>query len=156
VPNGSPPTSSLAGSLARRWNTRDALSARSLRAGLLAAWRVPRAIDAGLASLLVPVTSATAPAPERDARCAAWIAHVALSRFARLRPARWRATCLYRSVAECLALRALGLPARVVIGVGTDSASAATIAHAWVECEGVRCRSTRGDAELEALSPRNA
>jgi hypothetical protein len=52
-------------------------------------------------------------------------------------------------------LRALGLPARVVIGVGKDAASA-TIAHAWVECDGVRCRSTRGDAELEALSTRGA
>jgi hypothetical protein len=135
----------------------NALSLRALRAGLAAAWRAPRAIDVGLAPLLATAAASDAsPTTERDARRAAWIAHAALSRLARLRPARWRATCLYRSVAECLALRALGLPARVVIGVGKDAASAATIAHAWVECEGVRCRSTRGDAELEALSARGA
>ena len=80
------------------------------------------------------------------------VAHRALRLLARVRPSRWRATCLYRSVAECLTLRALGFPARVVIGVGNGAAPAETIAHAWVECEGVRCRSTRGAAELEALA----
>jgi hypothetical protein len=149
----------LAGSSSQRSSTsgHDARSLRTLRAGLLAAWRAPRAIDVGLAPLLATAAaSGASPATERDARRAAWVAHAALSRLARLRPARWRASCLYRSVAECLALRALGLPARVVIGVGKDAVSASTVAHAWVECEGVRCRSTRGDADLEALSARDA
>ncbi|HTK46430.1 MAG TPA: lasso peptide biosynthesis B2 protein [Gemmatimonadaceae bacterium] len=158
MPNGSPYTSSPAETGAHPTKVRagGVFSLRAVRVGVVAAWRAPRAIESGLAPLLAPVESA-APSPvERDARRAAYVAHAALARLARLRPARWRATCLYRSTAECLALRALGLPARVVIGVGNDATSAATIAHAWVECDGVRCRSTRGDAELEALSARGA
>jgi hypothetical protein len=49
-------------------------------------------------------------------------------------------------------LRDAGLPARVAIGVGMEGERADVIAHAWVECEGVQCISTRGDAELESMS----
>jgi hypothetical protein len=117
--------------------------------GLRAAWRAPRAIERGLAPLLASTEAAAPTAAVPDAHRAVIVAHAALSRLARLGPSRWRATCLYRSVAECLALRALGFPARVVIGVGGPAHD--TVAHAWVECEGVRCRSERGHAELEAL-----
>jgi hypothetical protein len=158
LPNGSSRTPSFTDTPAHASSERahDVFFLRALRAGLLAAWRAPRAIDSGLAPLLAPASLGTTRAGARDARRAAYVAHAALARLARLRPARWRSTCLYRSVAECLALRALGLPARVVIGVGNGSTSADTIAHAWVECDGVRCRSTRGDAELEALSSLDA
>ena len=45
----------------------------------------------------------------------------------------WRNTCLYRSVAECLALRRYGVPAVVRIGVRSGEEGAAPIvAHAWV------------------------
>jgi hypothetical protein len=41
-----------------------------------------------------------------------------------------------------------------VIGVGPDSGALGLMAHAWVECEGIECLSTRGAAELERLSAR--
>ena len=46
---------------------------------------------------------------------------------------RWRNTCLYRSVAECLALRRYGVPAVVRIGVRAgQGAETPIVAHAWV------------------------
>ncbi|MDB4883139.1 MAG: hypothetical protein JWL95_1905, partial [Gemmatimonadetes bacterium] len=93
-------------------------------------------------------------ASRRDARLAVRASHALLARLARLGGTRWRNTCLYRSVAECLVLRAFGLPAYVVIGVGAGSVTPDVIAHAWVECDGVRCVSTRGEAELETLASR--
>ena len=45
----------------------------------------------------------------------------------------WRNTCLYRSVAECLALRRYGVPAVVRIGVRSgDDPARPIVAHAWV------------------------
>jgi len=46
----------------------------------------------------------------------------------------WKNTCLYRSVAECLALRRYGVPAVVRIGVRPGDGADATpiVAHAWV------------------------
>lgn len=46
----------------------------------------------------------------------------------------WKDTCLYRSVAECLALRRYGVPAVVRIGVrpGQGAAETPIVAHAWV------------------------
>jgi hypothetical protein len=46
----------------------------------------------------------------------------------------WKNTCLYRSVAECLALRRYGIPAVVRIGVRPAQAADETpiVAHAWV------------------------
>jgi Transglutaminase-like superfamily len=43
----------------------------------------------------------------------------------------WRNTCLYRSVAECLALRRYGVPAVVRIGVRSGG-DEGILAHAWV------------------------
>ena len=153
--------------------------------GLGAAWRTPAVIDRELPTLLVaPVGGLSAPSVVvtgsttsarsmnsiESAAFASRVAFAVLVRLARVVPGRWRATCLYRSVAECLVLRQLGLPARVVIGVGPgDSVRTAgraspaggvsaardeVIAHAWVECEGVECMASRGAAELEALSVR--
>ncbi|HET7228713.1 MAG TPA: lasso peptide biosynthesis B2 protein [Longimicrobium sp.] len=43
---------------------------------------------------------------------------------------RWRNTCLYRSVAECLVLRRYGVPAVLRIGVRSEQGDIE--AHAWV------------------------
>lgn len=46
---------------------------------------------------------------------------------------RWRTSCLYESVAECLTLRRSGVPAAVCIGVKREAGGQAGItAHAWV------------------------
>jgi len=130
---------------------------RAAFVGLRSAWCAPAIVADDLAALLAASTmSPHGPPVDAAANVAVRVAHRALALLARLRPSRWRATCLYRSVAECLALRALGWPARVVIGVGNGAAPAETVAHAWVECEGVRCRSTRGVAELETLATTRA
>jgi len=130
--------------------------ARAVLVGLRAAWRTPSVIAHGLPALLAPPASAPGAANSARAGTAVRVAHRAIALLARARPSRWRATCLHRSVAECVALRAYGWPARIVIGVGNGAAPATTIAHAWVECEGVRCLSTRGAAELEMLTPTRA
>ena len=133
--------------------SRDSVS-RAVLVGLRAAWRTPAIIAHDFAPLLVsPMSPAERMTAGVSVNLAVRVAHRALVSLARVRPARWRGTCLHRSVAECVALRAYGLPARVVIGVGNGAAPATTIAHAWVECEGVHCRSTRGAAELELLAP---
>jgi hypothetical protein len=143
----------MSDSLTHSTTTNDG-AARAVLVGVRAAWGAPSIIAHDLAALLVPpaMTSNRTPASEAAA-VAVRAAHRALAWLARIRPARWRAACLHRSVAECVVLRAYGLPARVVIGVGNGAVSATTIAHAWVECEGVRCHSTRGAAELELLRP---
>jgi hypothetical protein len=125
--------------------------------GVRAAWGTPSIIAHDFAALLVRpgVPSREAASSER-ASVAVHAAYRTLALLARVRPTRWRTTCLHRSAAECVALRAYGLPARIVIGVGNGAAQATTIAHAWVECEGVTCRSTRGAAELEMLAPARA
>jgi hypothetical protein len=128
-------------------------AARDLAIGMRAAWRAPAVIARQLAPLLErPADSSSASGS--DARLAVRAAHAALARLAQVGGPRWRNTCLYRSVAECLVLRTFGLPAYVVIGVGAGPAPADVIAHAWVECEGTRCVSTRGQAELETLALR--
>ena len=128
-------------------------AARAVLVGLRAAWRTPSIIAHDLASLLVPPSALSRAAASESPSLAVRVGHRTLALLARVRPGRWRATCLHRSVAECVVLRAYGLPARLVIGVGNGAAPATTIAHAWVECEGVGCRSTRGAAELEMLTP---
>ena len=147
---------SLSDSLTHTATTKDGAT-RAVLVGVRAAWRAPSIIANDFAILLVPpaemARGATASEPPRIAVRAA---HRTLALLARVRPARWRTTCLHRSVAECVALRAYGLPARIVIGVGNGVAPVTTIAHAWVECEGVRCHSTRGAAELETLRPMHA
>ena len=123
--------------------------------GARAAWVVPGVIGRRLAPLLERPAAASPPrAP--DARLAVRASHALLARLARMWHPRWRDTCLYRSAAECLVLRSYGLPAYVVIGVGTGAAPSDVIAHAWVECDGVQCVSTRGLAELERLGGRSA
>ncbi len=90
-----------------------------------------------------------------DAERTVRLAHRVLGRLDRLRRLsndRWRVTCLYRSVTECTVLRELGFPARVVIGARAVE-NGVLDAHAWVECVGVPCASTRGDEPYEVLAP---
>lgn len=55
----------------------------------------------------------------------------------------WRNTCLYRSVAQCLVLRHLGVPCRLRIGVRRTAApTEAMEAHAWVERPGASAADT--------------
>ena len=128
---------------------------RAVTIGMRCAWTTPDVIARDLAPLLErPAEAPTAS--DSDSALAVRAAHASLVRLARVDGTRWRNSCLYRSVAECLVLRAFGLPAYVVIGVGTAAATSDVIAHAWVECEGVRCMSTRGQAELATLVSRTA
>lgn len=59
---------------------------------------------------------------------------LALRVLARLPLGPWRNTCLYRSVAECLVLRAHAMPFRLLVGVKRDGGGDdSIIAHAWVD-----------------------
>ena len=81
-----------------------------------------------LTELLAPPSAAV---PERRVpRGATGAANHLLRVLARLPGGRWRNTCLYRSVAECLVLRRYGVPAVVKIGVRTQTGDIE--AHAWV------------------------
>lgn len=119
---------------------------RDVAVALRAAWGAPAAIEHRLPALLAlepaaPGGMATgAPAPDaRRVDDTLRATRRALALLARMPRSRWRTTCLYRSAAECLALRALGMPVRVVIGVNSAAMSdlpaagtAGIRAHAWV------------------------
>ena len=98
-------------------------------AGVRAALAAPRWIDgAGLQELM---RAPAPPGPERHVPRGGVGAALRLLRvLGRLPGNRWRNTCLYRSVAECLVLRRYGVPAIVKIGVRNDGGE--IDAHAWV------------------------
>lgn len=104
---------------------------RAVAAGAWAALRSPGWMGgARLAELLrAPEISGTGPAVPRGARGGAMRA---LKVLALLPGSRWRNTCLYRSVAECLVLRGYGVPAYLRIGVKSDGEGGEVLAHAWV------------------------
>lgn len=81
---------------------------------------------------------APVPVPvSRDPALATKASAVALRLLARLPFTPWDNTCLYRSVAECIALRRCGVAARLRLGVAHESeADSAITAHAWVERPG--------------------
>ncbi|MBX6332607.1 MAG: lasso peptide biosynthesis protein [Gemmatimonadaceae bacterium] len=125
---------------------------RHAAAALRAAISAPRAIDRGLAPLLEAPSAGTSgasvpPIAPRDATAVVTLTRRALRLLAALPTSRWQMTCLYRGVAECLALRALGAPAVLRLGVrgapstpphaAPDEARRALVAHAWVECAGL-------------------
>ena len=73
----------------------------------------------------------------RDPALATKASAIALRLLARLPLTPWHNTCLYRSVAECIALRHCGIAARLRLGVARESgAEEAITAHAWVERPG--------------------
>jgi hypothetical protein len=110
----------------------------AMLAGARAALASPRWIEgARLAELLRDPP----PAVERRVpRGATGAALLLLRALARLPGARWRNTCLYRSVAETLVLRRYGVPA--ILKIGVKSAVGDIEAHAWV----VRADRPRHDA----------
>ncbi len=76
----------------------------------------------------------------------------AVGLLARLPGSPWRDTCLYRSTAACLALRARGIPAVVRLGVRRDGGDEGAIAaHAWVEVPGEPSAAARAQAERHAV-----
>ncbi len=109
------------------------MNPRSGWGGVLAAFRTPAWIESPRFSelLILPGDAPAVPRPEPDAALRA--ARRALRVLARIPGRRWRTSCLYESVAECLVLRRSGVPAAVCIGVkrGTDGRPGIE-AHAWV------------------------
>jgi hypothetical protein len=80
--------------------------------------------------LVPPAVSSERPDPPRGVIRASRVVVAVLAAVPGL---PWRNTCLYRSVAECLALRRYGVPAVVRIGVRAGEGSETPIvAHAWV------------------------
>lgn len=105
--------------------------ARAATAGIWGALRVPAYLRGrSWTELLVPPTARTgARAPRGTVR----IAYLGVRLLAAVPGLPWKYTCLYRSVAECLALRSFGVPAVVRIGVRAgDAGESAVLAHAWV------------------------
>jgi hypothetical protein len=138
-------------------------SLRNHARALRVAWRTPGIIAAELESLLTANAesmTAHATADTLRVRRHASIALRWLSLLSRTWGTPWRNTCLFRSVTECLVLRAHGYRAHVVIGVARASESRtggdvvegrAVIAHAWVECEGFVCACGEGDRSYHPL-----
>lgn len=117
-----------------------------------AALRTPALISSDLQSLLRPAPITACAAESCDARATVLAAHAALRFLARLRTGYWRSTCLYLSVAECIALRRMGFPARLVIGARVENLAGLVAAHAWVECAGMECVSQPASEQFEVLT----
>ena len=108
---------------------------KRLAAGLTGAWsalRVPLWLRGRRwQELLVP--PAAARDPREPPRHVIGAAMYGVKLLAAVPGSPWRDTCLYRSVAECLALRRYGIPAVVRIGVRAgQGAETPIVAHAWV------------------------
>ena len=103
--------------------------------GMFAALRTPFHLHGGqLSSLLDP--SRRSPDTSSDPTRAVRFAVAMIGVLSRLRTPLWRNTCLYRSIAECLVLRAKGLDARLVLGVrNADPPHGPIEAHAWVSLD---------------------
>ena len=126
------------------------LSIRSLAEGVRVALATPSHIDHSLPELLEPVQPTTRG--ESDPALAIRTAHRTLRYLARIPGSRWRNTCLYRSVAECVLLREHGIAARLCIGVEHQDGSAPGVgAHAWVESR-ADPRSTLSGASMVRLT----
>jgi hypothetical protein len=101
--------------------------------GARAAFDAPAWVESERLSALMalPADAPAVPRPEPDAALRS--ARRALRVLARVPGGRWRASCLYESVAECLVLRRSGVPAAVCIGVKRQRDGEPGIAaHAWV------------------------
>ena len=118
--------------------------------GILAALSAPAWVRGARFSALVAAPERLgAPRPRGRAEGAAMRA---VGLLARIPGSPWRDTCLYRSTAACLALRARGIPAVVRLGVRRDGeADGAIAAHAWVEVPGEPSAAARAEAERHAV-----
>lgn len=98
-------------------------------AGVRAALDAPRWIEGPRLQELMRAPDAAGP--ERPVPRGGTGAAMRLLRvLAHVPGSRWRNTCLYRSVAECLVLRGYGVPAVLKIGVKNQTGDIE--AHAWV------------------------
>ncbi len=102
--------------------------------GVWAALRVPLWLRGRRWTELLRPPADAATGPVQPPRGAARAARGAVRALAAVPGSPWRNTCLYRSVAECLALRRYGVPAVVRIGVraGDRPGDTPILAHAWV------------------------
>lgn len=102
--------------------------------GLWAALRVPAWLRGRRWTELLSPPAELPPGPVQPPRGAARAARGAVKALSLIPGSPWRYTCLYRSVAECLALRRYGVPAVVRIGVraADGPGQQPILAHAWV------------------------
>ncbi len=109
------------------------MNPRSGWSGVLAAFRTAAWIESPRFSELLILPGDAPAVPHAEPAVALRTARRTLRLLARMPGHRWRASCLYESVAECLVLRRAGVPAAVCIGVkrGTDGRPGIE-AHAWV------------------------
>jgi hypothetical protein len=101
--------------------------------GLAAALRVPAYLSGKRWTRLLSPPQGAGASRAAVPRGTVRVALLAVRVLARVPGLPWRNTCLYRSVAECLALRRYGVPAVVRIGVRAgEGAETPVVAHAWV------------------------
>jgi hypothetical protein len=111
----------------------------------------PSHIDHRLRELLEPPQQHARG--ESDPALAIRAAHRTLRYLARIPGSRWRNTCLYRSVAECVLLREHGIAARLCLGVEHQDGQATGVgAHAWVESPGEVPRSAPAGSPMVRLA----
>ena len=125
---------------------------RGVAAALCSGWVVRRRTFDALLTRPARDRARATPSVAATAHAATKVAFVTL-RVLRLLPG-WQNTCLYRAVAECLVLRALGAPATLRLGVarvtgaprewGGPPVVGSIAAHAWVDCPGYRCHTADG------------
>ncbi|MGB7212974.1 MAG: lasso peptide biosynthesis B2 protein [Gemmatimonadales bacterium] len=124
---------------------------RAVRVGVLAALRTPAWLSAARIRELQSAAPGEGAVPAEQSDRALRTSTALLRRLGRLPLSPWRNTCLYRSIAASLALRSLGVPATLHLGVREGRAGIA--AHAWVESPGVTSSALphQGDEEFVAL-----
>ena len=108
-----------------------------LMVGGLAALRTPAWLTARRIRQLQGVGPDGGPVPAEQSHRALRASAASLRLLGRIPLSPWRNTCLFRSIAACLALRALGRPAVLRLGVRRSGDRDDVAAHAWVECPGV-------------------
>jgi hypothetical protein len=109
------------------------MSSGGVWAGVRAALDAPGWIASKRLGELLALPGGATCVPRAEPDRALRAARSALRVLARVPGGRWRSSCLYESVAECLVLRRAGIPAAVCIGVKREAdGSAGIAAHAWV------------------------
>jgi|GEM_PF-2133322 len=138
---------------------RIAFTIRACFIGGRAALSTPYWLHAGrLATLRSSDGLAPLAAPAAGSALAVRVAIGLVQRLSRVPLSPWKDTCLFRSVAECLALRGSAIPARLVIGVRNSQPPFGAIeAHAWVsrgEGEGAHSQYQPLSGSVTAVSGR--
>lgn len=114
------------------------MNPRNWWAGARAAVNAPAWIAADRLAELLTLPADTPSVPHLEPHAALRAARRTLRLLSWLPGERWRTSCLYESVAECLVLRRSGVPAAVCIGVKREGDGApgnavrGLSAHAWV------------------------